>query len=80
MKQTTSIRLSQMEKQSVDEALQHLGMSMAEYFVRLHYAFWEIGKRITKEKMPERTSKEQQLVKKLKDMGVIENGGNARTG
>lgn len=80
MKQTTSIRLSQVEKQSVDEALKYLGMSMAEYFVRLHYAFWEIGKKMTKEKMPESISKEQQLIKKLKDMGVIENAGNAGTG
>lgn len=78
MKQTTSIRLSSTEKQSINEATEKMGISAGEYFVRLHYAFWNIAKSMMEKRIEDDLSKEQGFIKKLKELGVIEDGRNAR--
>ena len=75
MRQTTSIRLSRLERQSINEATEKLGMPMGDYFVRLHYAFWEVAKIMLREKSEEELSREQGVINKLKNLGVIEKDG-----
>lgn len=72
-----SMRLREAEKRSVDEALKKLDMSLSEYFVTLHNAFWESP--LTKQLRapppadpePQRTN-EEKLIQKLQDWGILE--------
>ena len=73
MKKNTSMRLSDQEKESVNEALKLLELKISQYFIKLHYSFWdsELLKLMRSRKEEPATTS---LIALLKKKGVLEDG------